>query len=266
MKVEALIIYPIKSLQGIKVPKAKILEKGFQYDRRWMLVDENGKFITQRKHPLLSHFLVTIINDQIEVNHPSKGSILIPLILQQTNEEEVTIWDDSTIGYAAAKEINIWFTEAIGMKCSLVFMPENGKRQVDPSHVNIETTVSFADGYPYLILGQSSMEDLNSKMVTPLPIDRFRPNIIFSGGIPYEEDQWNSLKIGNVDFQGIKPCVRCVFTTIDQTTGKLGKEPLKTLNTYRKVGNGVIFGLNAIPLSTGTIRRGDVIVVKSKRN
>ena len=110
------------------------------------------------------------------------------------------------------------------------------------------------------------MNDLNTRMESPLPIYRFRPNIIFSGGTPYEEDNWRKFSIGNISFEGIGPCIRCVFTTIDQQTGKMGKEPLKTLSTYRNVGKGVVFGLHATVLSTGTIRVGDQISVQSKKS
>lgn len=262
MKIEALYIYPIKSLRGIKVPKATVLEKGFKFDRRWMLVDEQGVFITQRKHPELSKIDVELQSNSIIVSCIDAEKTSVPLELQSGDLMKVTVWGSTVDAIKASDEINNWFSNATGMKCSLVYMPENASRLINSKN---ETTVSFADGYPYLVLGQPSMDDLNNRMEKALPTHRFRPNIVFSGETPYDEDQWDKFTIGEVKFIGIKPCVRCIFTTIDQETGESGKEPLKTLSTYRNNGKGVILGLNAIAKSYGEIKVSDNLVIHDWR-
>ncbi|MDH5366614.1 MAG: MOSC N-terminal beta barrel domain-containing protein [Cyclobacteriaceae bacterium] len=262
MKIETLYVYPIKSLQGIKVRQATVLEKGFEHDRRWMLVDEYGVFITQRKHPVLSKINVALNINNIVVSCTDTDKISVPLELQSGELMKVTVWGSTVNAIKASDKINNWFSDAIGLKCSLVFMPNDASRLISNEN---KANVSFADGYPYLILGQSSMNDLNRRMKAPLPIQRFRPNIVFSDGLPYEEDLWGKFTVGEINFLGINPCVRCVFTTIDQETGESGKEPLKTLSTYRDYGNGVVFGLNTIAKSYGEIKVGDTIVIKSVR-
>ena len=152
----------------------------------------------------------------------------------------------------------VWFSEIIGIKCHLVKMPETTKRVVDESYAK-NKIVSFADGYPFLIIGQSSLDDLNSRMEIPLPMNRFRTNFVFTGGKPFEEDEWRKIKIGEIVFEVVKPCARCVITTTNQETAERLHEPLFTLSKFRKIDNKVIFGMNLVCDSTGIINTGDKI-------
>ena len=255
-------IYPIKSLGGIRLLEAKVEEKGFQYDRRWMLVDQNGRFVSQREFPLLALLQVEFHADGLRVfsKKSPNNALFIPFEQTEGPEIPVVIWDDQVIGKVVSKSVGRWFTEFIGFEVDLVFMPESTQRKVDPRYAVQEESVSFADGMPYLIIGQSSLDELNARLDVPVPMNRFRPNLVFSGGAPFLEDQLRKIRIGSVDFQIVKPCARCVLTTVDQDTGLKGKEPLKTLAAYRTVNNKVMFGQNVVALGEGVVRVGEELI------
>jgi len=253
-------IYPIKSLTGISLQSSEVEERGLKYDRRWMLVTNEKKIITQREFPQMALLQVNLDIEALVVNHKLKdfGKLLIPFNYDFTETKDVIIWEDVCKGSFYDKQIDDWFSEALGIKCRLVFMHDASKRPVNSKRVK-NKIVSFADAYPFLIIGQSSLDDLNSRMEKPLPMNRFRPNLVFTGGKPYEEDEWGKFKIGDVKFRAIKPSIRCAITTTDQETAERSHEPLRTLAKYRKVENGVIFGMNVVCDSTGTINVGDQI-------
>ena len=259
MKVSALYIYPIKSLQGVSLTEANVREKGFQYDRRWMIIDSSGEAITQRTHTQLSQIRLSMEKDQIILSHKDMADLTIPLILTEGKAMEAVVWGDKVKSIAASDEVNEWFTAVVNEPCKLVFMPEEAARPVDTSRAKNGEQVSFADGYPYLIIGQASLDDLNARMDKALPMNRFRPNIVVEGTKPYEEDEWGEIQIGEVKFRVTHPCKRCVFTTVDQDTGTKGAEPLKTLSAYRREGKSVIFGVNTLALEAGTVNLGDPV-------
>ncbi|MDG1276862.1 MAG: MOSC domain-containing protein [Algoriphagus sp.] len=261
LRVQDIFIYPIKSLRGIRVESAKVLERGFQYDRRWMLVDRTGLFLTQRTHPQMALIKVDLREDHLIVSSPlaQDNSLKIPFDLQLDSQIEVEIWDDRLSANLVDPTIDQWFSEILGIDCQLVRMPESGQRKVSPKYAINKEFVSFADGMPYLIIGQESLHHLNSKLTHPVPMNRFRPNIVFSGGESFIEDGWKNIKIGDVDFCIVKPCARCVLITVDQESGVNGKEPLKTLASYRTLNNKVYFGQNALSLQEGYVRIGDSI-------
>lgn len=262
--IQDLFIYPIKSLGGISLKEAKVEERGFQFDRRWMLVDQNGVFLTQRTHHHMALLQVELAESGLIVfdkRHPD-DQIQIPYHRVSDQKIEVEIWDDRVLANMVDPAFDTWFSEKMGLTCHLVKMPETTQRKVSPKYAVNAESVSFADGMPYLILGQGSLDDLNSRLETPVPTNRFRPNIVFSGGMPYEEDSWKVIKIGSVEFQVVKPCARCVLTTIDQETGIQGKEPLKTLAGYRTVSNKVYFAQNMVALQSGTVRIGEKIILE----
>lgn len=256
-------IYPIKSLGGIRLKKAKVLEKGLAYDRRWMLVDEEGKFLTQRIHPEMALFKLTISNEQLTITHTqklSKHSIL--LNPSRVNEsKEVTIWDDTVKAFEVSEESSRWFSEMLSIPCTLVYFPEENIRAVDPRFASKQENVSLADGYPFLIIGEASLADLNNRMEVALPMNRFRPNFVFSGGKAFEEDEWKEFVIGTNRFLGVKPCARCVLTTIDQESAEKGIEPLRTLATYRKRDNKIYFGQNLLAIDHTFVQEGDRITL-----
>lgn len=257
-------IYPIKSLGGFSVTEAMVTEKGFQYDRRWMLVDKEGIFMTQRQLPSMALLQTAIIPDGIYVyhkQHPEKN-ITIPFLLEPASIKQVKIWDDICNAWSSGDtNINSWFSEMLETECELVYMPDDTKRMVDTDYAKNNEITSFSDGYPFLIIGQSSLDELNSKLAEPLIINRFRPNIVFTSGEPHIEDNWEHITINAIDFYGVKTCARCVITTIDQQTAIAGKEPLKTLAAYRTINNKVKFGMNLLHKGEGVIRVGEAITI-----
>lgn len=255
-------IYPIKSCGGISVQSAEIEERGLQYDRRWMLVDEDNMFMTQRKIQQMALINVDIKDNHLIVTHSQKN--LEPLsisIAQETQEHaDVVVWNDE-VKASIVKNTAEWFSEALELKCKLVYMHNNSNRFVDKDYAKNNEIVSFADGYPFLIIGEESLNHLNSKLDEKLPMNRFRPNFVFSGGGPHVEDKWKVFTIGGNKFFGVKPCARCVVTTIDQKTGTKNIEPLKTLSTYRLSDNKIKFGQNLLHEGAGIVNVGDEITV-----
>ncbi len=259
--VQSLYLYPIKSLGGISVPEAQVEEKGFQYDRRWMLVDPSGEFLTQRQHPQLALLQVALGTSELTVFSkvdPSR-EISFDLEMNSGKEMQVKVWGDEVAALQVAPTVSAWFSDFLGMDVELVVMPESSHRKLNPRYAVQEESVSFADGMPYVIIGQASLDELNGRLADPVGMDRFRPNLVFSGGDAYAEDQFKQLQIGEVEFQVVKPCARCVMITVDQEKGTKGKEPLATLATYRSQGAKVYFGQNAVSLTQGIVRLGDPI-------
>jgi uncharacterized protein YcbX len=203
---------------------------------------------------------VAIEQEGLKLQHKTKTvePLIIPFEFEHSKSDKIVIWDDTVTGEFYNKQIDSWFSKIIGIKCHLVKMPETTKRVVDESYAK-NKIVSFADGFPFLIIGQSSLDDLNSRMEVPLPMNRFRTNFVFMGGKPFEEDEWKKIKVGYVVFQAVKPCARCVITTTDQETAERAEEPLCTLSKYRQIGNKVMFGMNLVCESTGKISVGDKI-------
>ncbi|GCC53642.1 MOSC domain-containing protein [Chryseotalea sanaruensis] len=257
-------IYPIKSLGGIRFKQANVFEKGLQYDRRWMLVDEAGKFLTQRVHPIMALFKVSIEGDTLTITHTqiqqSHSVSLHPQLIQQS--QPVTIWDDTVLAYEVSETSSQWFSALLGIKCKLVYFPEENNRAVDRRYATTEN-VSLADGYPFLIIGQASLDDLNSRLEKVVSMNRFRPNFVFTGGNPFEEDAWKEFSIGANRFVGVKPCSRCVLITVDQNTAQKSDEPLRTLSTYRKKDNKIYFGQNLLALNHTVVREGDLITLET---
>ena len=257
-------IYPIKSLGGISLQQAQLEDTGLKFDRNWMLIDEKGTFITQRKHFELAMLQVTIAEDKLMVTHKINPSQAITFNVDDTTGDpiDVEIWDDRSTALEVAPAVSKWFSEFMQMNVRLVKMPPGAKRLVDPRYATDDEIVSFADGYPCLIIGQSSLDGLNDKLPDPVRMDRFRPNLVFTGGEPHIEDSFKSFYLGDTLFSAVKPCARCVLTTIDQQTGAKGQEPLKTLAAYRTQNKKVMFGQNLIHKGNGMISIGSELRVK----
>jgi len=260
LTISQLFIYPVKSLGGIALDKAAVTDRGLQYDRRWMLIDENNRFLTQREHPVMALFKLSLQPDGIGVNF--KGdTATIPFQPQTNITEEVTIWDDTCRATRVSAALDSWFSERMEMPARLVFMTEDSLRKVDTTYASHDEIVSFADGYPFLLIGQASLDELNGRLEDKLPMNRFRPNIVFTGGTPFQEDNMQHFTIGDIDFYGVKPCARCVMTTIDQQTAVKGHEPLRTLSRYRLTNKKVMFGQNLLHKGEGVIQTGDVLTM-----
>ena len=264
LQISGLYIYPIKSLPGIPVNEARVTERGFENDRRWMLVDENNLFISQREAPQMTQLQVSIANDGLIITHKTKGKSII--IQFKTSSSGgcglVTVWDDTFTAEYVSDKADKWFSTMLGINCRLVYMPDNCRRVVDLRYAPEDAITSFSDAYPFMMLGQSSLDDLNNRLKDALPMDRFRPNIVFTGGVPFEEDLLGSFTIGGINFFGVKLCARCIIPTINQISGIKGKEPLKTLASYRAKNNKIYFGQNLVHKGDGLIAIGDRLQTK----
>jgi uncharacterized protein YcbX len=267
LKISGLFVYPIKSLGGISVNSAQVTSRGLKHDRRWMLVDENNRFLSQREIPEMALLYVEITNNGLLVMHRQQPEdfINIPFLFDANETALCTIWDDTCLAEFVNDEIDRWFTEMLHVKCRLVYMPVSARRQVDQRYARADHITSFADAFPMLLIGQASLDNLNNRLDEAVPMDRFRPNIVFIGGDPFLEDQMQHFSIGNINFYGVKPCARCSVITIDQEYGTVGKEPLKTLSGFRKKNNKVYFGQNLIHEGQGTINLNDELKVLELR-
>ncbi|HMG94185.1 MAG TPA: MOSC N-terminal beta barrel domain-containing protein [Chryseolinea sp.] len=254
-------IYPIKSLGGISLQTAKVMPKGLQFDRRWMLVDSNGQFLTQRIHSKMALFKMSLADGKLSINYKEHS---ISFSTDQTSDIafDAQIWEDTVSVTEVNSEHNKWFSEHLGINCRLVRFPEKNERRVDPQYAPTEEHVSLADAYPFLIIGQSSLDDLNERLHDPISMKRFRPNFVFTGGEPYDEDSWRNISIGSTQFIGVKRCGRCALPTVDPETGEKGVEPLRTLSIYRKFDNKVYFGQNLIAIDHTEVNVGDRITLK----
>jgi len=264
LQVSQLFIYPIKSLGGISVANALITDRGFQYDRRWMLVDENNQFLTQRELADMALLQVEITAAGLKVYHKKNihYQIIIPFFSETNETANVEIWSESCEAQFVNKIADDWFSEMLLKKCRLVYMPDCTKRSIDNMYAFNKEITSLSDGFPFLIIGQSSINELNSRLAEPLPINRFRPNIVFTGGEPFEEDTMEHFTINHINFYGVKLCARCVITTINQDNAAKAKEPLKTLASYRMKNNKIYFGQNLLHNGEGRISLGDTIEIK----
>lgn len=265
LTISQLIIYPIKSLGAIDLQESNVMARGLAYDRRWLLVDENNHFITQRENTKMA--LIDVIfaeNDGLLVSHRTKNiaPLLVPFTPQTTDTQNVVVWEDEISGIRVSDEADAWFSEVLEKDCRLMYQPDESIRLIDPDYaITGHEHSSFADGYPILLVGQASLDDLNSRLAEKITMNRFRPNIVFSGGEPFQEDKIKAFSVQNAKFAGVKPCARCVLTTINPSTAEKGKEPLATLATYRKSGNKILFGQNVVVHQEGVIRVGDEIVI-----
>ena len=268
MKLSEINIYPVKSLKGIPLDSAMVEERGLQYDRRWMLVDENRQFITQREVPKMAAVVMEVRPEGLSASI-NGDRLAIPGSPETGEVANVKIWSASVKAEFYPKEVDTWFSENLGVSCRLVSMPDTTKRKVEPFYAvrKFKDVVSFADAYPVLLIGEGSLADLNSRLESAVPMNRFRPNLVVSGSGPFEEDAWKRIRIGSTEFHVVKPCARCVMTTVDQTAGlKTGVEPLKTLSEYRNKNGKVLFGQNLIADSPGgTINVGDSVEVLALR-
>jgi hypothetical protein len=261
IKLTGVIIYPIKGTRGISLEQWDVDQFGLRYDRRWMVVNLSGEFLSQRTHPRLALIVPFIDGEILRVTAPGMPPIDLSLHPKETVRSRVAVWRDSCGATWLGEAVGDWFSEFLGSPCSLVHMPERVVRPADPAYAPPGTRVSFADAFPFLLTSEESLTDLNQRLPTALPMNRFRPNLVVAGGRPYEEDEWRDIQIGDIPMQVVKPCGRCVVTTTDQSTGARGQEPLRTLATYRKRNGEVMFGQNLVHRNSGRLRVGDPVRV-----
>jgi uncharacterized protein YcbX len=239
----AINIYPIKSLGGIALSEAKVERRGLQYDRRWMLVDQDNKFITQREYPRMALCSIRVQSEGLDMSAPGMERLLIPFHLKNPAPVTVRVWKSICEAVTVDRFADAWFSRFLAAPCRLVYMPDETRREVNSSYAVNDDIVSFADGYPFHLIGESSLADLNGRLKSPVPMNRFRPNFVVSGSRPFDEDGWSKIRIGATVFHVVKPCERCAIPTIDQETGeRTGREPTRTLSRYRTTNNQVLFG------------------------
>jgi uncharacterized protein len=262
LKISDIYIYPVKSLGGFRVNEAPVTPMGFEYDRRWMLVDNNNKFITQRDVHSMALLQTAITETGLHVFHKQKTDqhITVPF-LSTGKKENVQVWEGKCEALVYDHKVSAWFSDMLHTSCRLVYMPDETRRHVDTNYAKKGEITAFSDGYPFLIIGQSSLNLLNSKTDEPLSMDRFRPNIVFTGDDAHAEDNWKHFSINEIDFFGVKTCSRCLVTTIDQRTAITAKEPLKTLAGYRSFDKKIKFGMNLLHKGSGIIKIGDEILL-----
>ena len=265
MRVSGLFLYPVKSCRGLSVPSAELDDYGFVGDRRFMVVTEvDGMFLTQRTHPRMALIETALTPDTLILSTPKHGSVSVPCASSLTPhasiQSRVTVWKSTVSADDCGDEPAEWLSNFLGLPLRLVRMGGSFQRPIVKPTAQPGDVVSFADGYPFLVLSEASLADLNSRLKEPLPMNRFRPNLVVAGCDAFAEDAWTKVRIGDVVFRNAGPCARCPITTTDQLTAECGKEPLKTLATYRRDPDDptdVNFGVNLIhETKRGTVRAG----------
>jgi len=266
MEVASLHLYPVKSCGGITLAESAVTRRGLRFDRQWAFVDEHGMFVAQRDSrglgiPVRTLCLIgtAIGSDALTLTAPGMPPLAVPLAGHDGPDVPVRVWDSQTSGVDQGGEAAAWASEVLSRerpgRYRLVRMADRTHRRSKMG----DGEVAYADAYPFLVISEASLADLNARMVTPLPMDRFRPNLVIRGGAPYAEDALDRFRIGDIVFTGATLCVRCPIPTTDQATAERGKEPLKTLATYRRQPDGVVFGRNFTHAGTGTLRAGDIV-------
>lgn len=263
LSISHLYVYPIKSFGGIQLETAQLTDRGIEFDRRWMLVDEQNNFLTQREFPKMALMQTEFKENRLLVfeRGNEEDKLILELHPHSSDLFTVQVWDDSCDALHVSYKADELLSEKLNMKCRLVYMPDETKRMVAPDYATNAELTGFSDAFPLLMIGQASLDDLNSRLEQQLPMNRFRPNIVFSGGRPFEEDGMKKFIINEMDFFAVKPCARCVVTTTDQETGVTSKEPLKTLSTYRAANNKIYFGQNILYNKTGKLSVGDELKI-----
>jgi hypothetical protein len=264
--------YPVKSCRGIALEEAQLDEYGIKHDREWMIVDGNGRFLTQRQHPRMALIEPALTPQALQLSAPGVETITVPSELSDAREEkarlrQVRVWHDDVWAVDEGDEVATWLSEFLGVECRLVRRGQAFHRPVDPRYAvaGEHDQVGFADGFPLLLTSQASLDDLNARLPEPVAMERFRPNLVVTDCEPYEEDRWTELQIGDLTLHVVKPCSRCTIPTVDPRMGERDPngEPLRTLATYRRNPDGKVhFGQNLIHKPKwGALRVGDEVIV-----
>jgi uncharacterized protein YcbX len=260
MQLSGISIYPVKSCAGINLDSVTLDRFGPVGDRRWLVVDERGRFISQREQARMALVRVETVPGGIRLSL-GDSSIQAAIPCGDAPELRVSVWADSVRALLADGHAGEWLSAQLGRCCQLVYMPDNCRRLVDGLYARDGETVSFADGFPLLLISQASLGDLNSRLDTPVPMNRFRPNLVVSDCEPFAEDTWRRIRVGDVEFKVAKPCSRCVIPSIDQATAKRDGQINRVLASYRRVNGQLMFGQNLLYQHTGTLSVGDSVEV-----
>jgi len=263
MRIDSLHIYPLKSARGVRVPRVELDRFGPRLDRRWMLVDGKGDFISQRSHPRMALLSVSPSDGGIRVEAEGLGALELPFREEGSGEAswlEVRVWEASASAQVVAGDASGWFSEFLGEPARLLFLPRDRERRSSGMYAP-PRPISFADGYPLLLISRGSLDELNRRLEVPVGMERFRPNVVVAGCGPHAEDRWREVRMGGLHFTGVKPCPRCVVTTVDPRTAARSPEPLRTLAGYRSSDGYVWFGQNLFHAGPGVLNEGDAVEV-----
>jgi uncharacterized protein YcbX len=263
-RVSALFVYPLKGAAGLALEAAELDALGFRHDRRWMVVDAGSEFVSQRTHPRLALIRPELEAGTLRLRAPGLEPLVLPAPGADGGAEAgtvtVRVWRDTVQATAAGDAADRWISGYLGERARVVHFGAGAVRPVDPAYAPRATDrVAFTDGYPCLLISAAALDELNRRLERPVPMERFRPNLVVGGSAAHAEDGWRRIRAGEVVFDVVKPCARCVVTTVDQRTAVAGPEPLRTLATYRKVGNKVMFGQNLVHQAPGRVSVGDRI-------
>ncbi len=263
-KLSALYRYPLKSCRGQALQTARVDRYGIEGDRRWMLTTTGGKFLSQRQLPRMALIQATPCGSGIRLSAPGAAPLLVAMPAAG-KPGAATVWDDSVMVVDAGEAAAGWASRFLDTSCRIVGMATQYRRGVDPDYANDGDQVSLADGFPFLLISEGSLQALNARLPKPLPMERFRPNLVVSGCDAFAEDSWKRVRIGDLVFRVAKPCSRCAITTTDQQIGQRdGPEPLRTLLRFHQVGAGnkAWFGQNLVhENSAGELKVGDRLEV-----
>lgn len=254
-------IYPVKSLAGIRVEHWPVDHKGLLYDRKWMLIDGDRQFLSQRRLPKMALIKTRIEDQQLILSAPNQADLALPLQAQDGDDIEVVVWHDQCIAKTCGDNADAWLSDFLQTDCRLVYQTDDDIRKVDPNYALDSDQTSFSDGFPFLIVSENSLNALNQAMPLAIDIIRFRPNLVVTDCDSYAEDTWRRLTINDIGFRLPKPCSRCSVPTIDPLTAETGKEPLTTLNRLRKWQNKVYFGQNALHDKLGSLSVGQTVLI-----
>jgi uncharacterized protein YcbX len=261
VQLSQLYVYPLKSARGIALREARLTARGLEHDRRFMLVDEHGVFLTQRRLPQMARLVTAIVGDMLRVSWDEQHCE-VPLQPRAGAGLRVRVFADEVDALDQGDAARAFFSALLGQDARLVYMPDASQRPVDSKYADAGEVVSFADGFPYLLANEGSLADLNARLETPVPMQRFRPNLVVSGAAAFAEDGWREIRIGDACFELKKPCTRCLIVTTDQETGaRHPKEPLKTLAGYNTWQGKPVFAQNALLRSGAQLQVGDSVAV-----
>ncbi|MCV6610946.1 MAG: MOSC domain-containing protein [Amphritea sp.] len=261
MQLSQLTVYPIKSTAGIQLDRALLRYAGLAFDRRFVLSDSRGKFITARTHPRLLQIRSALCPEGLWLTAPDQPALQVEYKALRSDYNPVSVWGENISAQRSPEACNQWFSEFLGQPCELLFFGEQSERQVatHPDH-----PVGFADGYPLLLISEASLSDLNSRCTSPVMMDQMRPNLVVSGCEAFAEDSWKRIRIGTIELELVSPCSRCVLTTVNPVTATRHplKEPFSILKQYRRGADGqVYFGQNLIALNEGVLNLNDPVEI-----
>ena len=257
IRLSQLYIYPVKSMAGIPLETSEVDAMGLKHDRRWMLVDRDGHFMTQRTHPHMVLIRPAILDDQLVLTNSKGESREVPGIESAEERIPVQVWKDRVRAHRLSSATDAWLSREIGEPCRLVYIADDEIRQCDLAYAKEGDRTGFSDGFPLLLISEGSLKELNNRLEEPVAMIRFRPNLVVAGCEAHDEDNWREIRIGGIGFRVVKPCSRCPIPTVNPQTGrKEGPEPLKTLMSYRRRDNKVWFGQNLVHEGRGLLRIG----------